>query len=111
MEGEPPPPLAHSLSLSNASAFIIVLIQSVSVCSGLKFDWANFRVPAICAKKGWLLAGGLTPENVALAVSTLRPDAVDVSSGITGPDNIRKDPRRILAFMEAVRSSARVTAN
>lgn len=88
-----------------------VLVDGLEGGSGLKFDWANFRVPAICAKKGWLLAGGLTPENVALAVSTLRPDAVDVSSGITGPDNIRKDPRRILAFMEAVRSSARVTAN
>ncbi|KAL2631793.1 hypothetical protein R1flu_016479 [Riccia fluitans] len=83
-----------------------VLVDGLEGGSGLKFDWKNFIVPELALKKGWLLAGGLTPENVAQAVKMLRPNAVDVSSGITGPDGIRKDRKRMLAFMEAVNSSA-----
>jgi phosphoribosylanthranilate isomerase len=51
-----------------------------------------------------ILAGGLSPENVAEAVATLRPHAVDVASGVeTGPG--RKDPRRMADFIAAARSA------
>lgn len=48
--------------------------------TGLTLDWdalVSFR-PA-CP---WMLAGGLTPENVSTALSTLRPDGIDLSSGV-----------------------------
>lgn len=59
------------------------------------------------SKRGWLLAGGLRPENVSEAVAALRPDGVDVSSGICGPDGLRKDPARISAFLSSVASPQR----
>nr|ABK27046.1 unknown [Picea sitchensis] len=80
-----------------------LLIDSLQGGSGKKFDWEKFRVPTDASKYGWLLAGGVDPENVSQAISILRPDAVDVSSGICAPDGIRKDPARVASFMNAVR--------
>jgi len=73
--------------------------------TGTVHDWnlsadlvKNINVPVI-------LAGGLNPENVALAIKTVRPYAVDVSSGVeTGG---AKDPEKIEAFMKEVRSCPR----
>ncbi len=56
--------------------------------------------------KGWLLAGGLTPQNVGKAVSLARPGGVDVSSGVTSPDGLLKDPEKIFQFVEEVRRAA-----
>ncbi|CAM6100321.1 unnamed protein product [Calypogeia fissa] len=83
-----------------------VLVDGLEGGSGSTFAWHNFKVPSLCTSKGWLLAGGLNPENVTKAISILRPNAVDVASGIAGSDGIRKDPSRIFAFMEAVRASS-----
>ena len=49
-----------------------------------------------------LLAGGLTPENVAAAVAAVRPDAVDVSSGVEHLPGI-KDQQRMTQFFGALR--------
>ena len=70
--------------------------------SGETFNWEL----AIKAKQRFglpiILAGGLTAENVGEAVRTVRPYAVDVSSGVeAGPG--RKDHAKIKAFIEAVR--------
>lgn len=66
--------------------------------SGLRFDWS--RVPANLGGR-LVLAGGLTPENVFDAVRTLRPYAVDVSSGIESAPGI-KDPERMRRFVAEV---------
>lgn len=51
-----------------------------------------------------ILAGGLTPENVAGALARTSPRVVDVSSGVEREPGV-KDPERIRAFVEAVRSA------
>jgi len=72
--------------------------------TGEKISWetaADFiegcRLPVI-------LAGGLTPDNVAEAIRIVRPYAVDVSSGIESSPGI-KDHGKMRAFVEAVRSA------
>ena len=50
-----------------------------------------------------ILAGGLTPENVAEAIRIVRPYAVDVASGVESSPG-RKDPDKLKRFVDAVRS-------
>jgi phosphoribosylanthranilate isomerase len=66
--------------------------------SGRVFDWSLSRP---VSKPVWL-AGGLDAENVARAISIVRPFAVDVSSGVEASPGI-KDATRIMAFVNAVR--------
>lgn len=66
--------------------------------SGQRFDWA--RVPAL--ERPWILAGGLDPHNVAQACRELKPDAVDVSSGVEKSPGI-KDHRLMQNFIKAAR--------
>ena len=75
--------------------------------SGETFNWelalmvkARFDLPLI-------LSGGLTPENVAEAITRVRPYAVDVSSGVEAAPG-RKDPARLRAFFQAVREADRL---
>ncbi|PMR77006.1 phosphoribosylanthranilate isomerase [Billgrantia endophytica] len=67
--------------------------------TGETFDWS--RIPANLAKPV-ILAGGLTPDNVAEAIAAVRPFAVDVSGGIEATRGC-KDPVRLASFAAAVR--------
>jgi len=70
--------------------------------TGVPFDWS--LVTDLAAQVPFLmLAGGLSPSNVAQAVRAVRPDAVDVSSGVERMPG-RKDPERVKAFIEASRA-------
>jgi phosphoribosylanthranilate isomerase len=53
-----------------------------------------------------ILAGGLTPENVAGRIARVQPWMVDAASGVESSPG-RKDPARVAAFVQAVRDSAR----
>lgn len=71
--------------------------------TGETFDWTMLNrrhstVPLI-------LAGGLTPDNVAEAIAATRPWAVDVASGVESAPGI-KDPEKMKAFAGAVRGTA-----
>ena len=69
--------------------------------TGEIFDWHLARK----AKKYGhiILAGGLTSENVAMAIATALPMAVDAASGTEAAPG-KKDPAKLRAFFEAVRS-------
>ncbi len=68
---------------------------------GAAFDWGWAR--ALPAER-LFVAGGLTPENVASAVRTLRPFAVDVASGVERAPGV-KDPARVAAFIENAKAA------
>ncbi|MFG6178977.1 phosphoribosylanthranilate isomerase [Halomonas sp. THAF12] len=67
--------------------------------TGETFDWS--RIPASLAKPV-ILAGGLTPSNVAEAIASVRPFAVDVSGGIEAAPGV-KDAELMADFLKAVR--------
>ena len=69
--------------------------------TGRTFDWSLVR-PVREGTSFLVLAGGLTPENVAEAIATVRPDAVDVSSGVESAPG-KKDAAKVRAFVDAVR--------
>ena len=70
--------------------------------TGKTFDWSKAEP---CKKYGRIiLAGGLNPENTADAIQTVRPWAVDVSSGVEISFGV-KDEHKIAAFMETVKGT------
>ncbi|HWA86197.1 MAG TPA: phosphoribosylanthranilate isomerase [Opitutus sp.] len=73
--------------------------------TGRAHDWNLSReIVARCAGTPVILAGGLTPENVAAAVRQVRPAGVDVNSGTKGADGF-KDPARVRAFVRAAKAA------
>lgn len=69
--------------------------------SGVTFSWENIGATF---SKPIILAGGLNPENVSQAIRTVRPYAVDVSSGVERKKGI-KDESRINEFLYRVRET------
>ncbi len=67
--------------------------------NAMAWDWSSAR--PLGAAHPMILAGGLSPQNVAQAIAAARPSAVDVSSGVESAPG-RKDLARAAAFVEAV---------
>lgn len=76
--------------------------------TGEAFDWALW--PSAIQRQqstggAWILAGGLDARTVGAAVAALRPDMVDVSSGVEGARKGVKDPVKMSEFVAAVRAA------
>lgn len=80
----------------------IVMLDAPSPGSGQVFDWS--LVDGVPPGSRLLLAGGLTPDNVADAVAQARPWGVDVCTGVESEPG-RKDARKLRAFVAAARAA------
>jgi phosphoribosylanthranilate isomerase len=68
--------------------------------TGRRFDWSLLALYG--RRKPFFLSGGLTPDNVAAAISLVRPDAIDVASGVEAEPGI-KDHEKLERLFERVR--------
>lgn len=82
-----------------------ILLDSHAPGSGQVFDWS--LAEGAPANRRIILAGGLTPDNVAAGIAEVRPWGVDVSSGVeVDGEPGRKDPIKVRAFIHAARDAA-----
>lgn len=75
--------------------------QELTGGNGINFDWTLLESQSISVP--WMLAGGLTPDNVAQAIALLHPNAVDVSSGVESARGV-KDNDKIKTFIGAAQA-------
>jgi phosphoribosylanthranilate isomerase len=75
--------------------------------TGIAFDWTAARTLFASATTGvnLIVAGGLTPQNVAQAIDRLKPWGVDVSSGVEASPG-RKDPALLSRFLQNARAAS-----
>ncbi len=71
--------------------------------TGRTFSWQ--LAAEVARQRPVVLAGGLTPENVAEAIAAVRPWAVDVSSGVETALG-KKDPEKVAEFIRQARSAS-----
>lgn len=75
--------------------------------NGAAFDWNLLRTRTWT--RPWMLAGGLTPQNVGEAIRITGAEQVDVSSGVEASPG-HKDAKLVAAFVKAARDAARQDA-
>lgn len=87
---------------SGARAILLdAYVPGVPGGTGERFDWN--LIPADLPRP-LILAGGLTPDNVAEAIASVRPYGVDVSGGVEASRGI-KDAAKVVAFIQRVRAA------
>ena len=91
----------HYLSIDNIKGFVF---DAGEPGSGKTFDWNMLSSLSRDSNRLYILAGGLTADNVKRAIDTVNPDGVDVSSGVEYSDKPGKDPAKITEFCNAVKS-------
>ncbi len=92
--------LQYELDFSSAKALLLdTYSESAYGGTGHVFDWDLIPKNMV---KPVILAGGLTDENVGLAIEKVKPYAVDISGGVELSKGV-KDAKKIADFMQAVR--------
>jgi len=87
----------------NDSRIAGYMFDAIEPGSGKTFDWKLVdNIPR--DEKLLLLAGGLNPDNVRMAIEAVHPDGVDVSSGVENDDGAGKNAEKIHDFVAAVKS-------
>lgn len=87
----------------NDSRIAGYVFDAIEPGSGKTFDWKLVdNIPR--DEKLLLLAGGLNPDNVRMAIEAVHPDGVDVSSGVENDDGAGKNPDKIHDFVAAIKS-------
>ena len=87
----------------NDSRIAGYVFDAIEPGSGKTFDWKLVdNIPR--DEKLLLLAGGLNPDNVRMAIEAVHPDGVDVSSGVENDDKAGKNPDKIHDFVSAIKS-------
>lgn len=87
----------------NDSRIAGYVFDAIEPGSGKNFDWKLVdNIPR--DEKLLLLAGGLNPDNVRMAIEAVHPDGVDVSSGVENDDKAGKNPEKIHDFVAAIKS-------
>ena len=83
-----------------------ILVDSSSPGSGELFDWS--LAEGAPAGRRVIMAGGLTPDNVADAIDRIEPWGVDVATGVEADDGPpgRKDAHKVRRFVAAARAAA-----
>jgi phosphoribosylanthranilate isomerase len=76
--------------------------------SGQAFEWRGVRSFVTGTDMAFIVAGGLNPENVGMALRMFRPCGVDVVSGVESEPG-KKDPEKLKAFVAAVRNAEKET--
>jgi phosphoribosylanthranilate isomerase len=93
-----------------AGTFLLDTFHAGFGGSGLTGDWVKFaRHRRAHTGHGWILAGGLTADNVAEAVRQSGATWIDANSGVEASPG-RKDPGKLAAFAGALRALPRVPA-
>ena len=99
------PAAIDGFARSESPALLVdAAVKDVYGGSGVTADWSG--AAELAKKYSLLLAGGLTPENVAEAVDRVKPWGVDVASGVESAPG-QKDPNKMKAFVRAVQSESR----
>ena len=87
----------------NDSRIAGYVFDAIEPGSGKTFDWKLVdNIPR--DEKLLLLAGGLNPDNVRMAIEAVHPDVVDVSSGVENDNGADKNPDKIHDFVAAIKS-------
>ena len=93
--------LPDTTSHSNASWLLFDTYNDrLAGGTGKRFDWS--LLSQYERGKPFFLSGGITPENAAIAISTVRPDAIDLASGVESSPGV-KDHAKIAQLFERVR--------
>jgi len=93
----------NGFARSDSPAFLLdASVKGVYGGSGVTADWDG--AAEFATKYPLLLAGGLTPENVAEAVSRVKPWGVDVASGVESAPG-EKDAGKMVEFVKEVKRS------